>query len=327
MIGTKKIISSILVIVMLISMITTTAFAQENETSGKIDHVLVRINESTIVRVSLIEYANGFFDGSGQLYDYLKGSNSSIALYGVVSGQKYIELIAYANVFFDYDGNVAEALENSPYIDTSIVQTFNIFKGFDTEGNAILEPVIPNIPEVDKTALEAKIAEAEALNEEQYRQDTWAALVQALEAARQAYNDVDATQEQVDEACQALVEAIEALVKPTIYATFKKVSFPPKFGFVITDVDGLPDAAKFSVEYYIKADGQPDLRETTIVNIGEEAGMIFYEPGVNPYDKVNIKIYDEAEEMIWRFNDVMLIVQNSISNMSSQFEIHLTITN
>lgn len=334
MVRTKRAVILLLIIALIISTVTTTAFGQGAETSGTIDYVLVRVNESTIVRVPLIEYANAFYDESGLLYDYLKDQNSTIILYGVVSGQKYIDLIAYANLFFDYEGNVAEALENAPSIDSSVVQTFKVLVGFDDEGNAILEPVAPEVPRVDKTALAEKISEAEGLNEEQYRHDTWEALVQALEAARQVYNNEDATQEQVDEACQSLVDAMDALVIPTINATFRRVTFPPnsKFGFVITGVDGLPDAAKFSVEYYVKekdenGDYIPVLTETDIVNIGEEAGMIYYEPGVDPYDKVNIKIYNEAEDLIWEFNNVILSIGNAAKHMLSQFEIHLTITN
>lgn len=332
LVRTKKIISSMLIMILIMTMITQVAFAQEPEISGAIDHVLVEIDESNIVRVSLIEYANAYLDGSGHLYEYLLGTNPSLSLCGVVSGQKYIIILDYANMFLDYEGNIEAALENAPSIDPSIVQTFNILIGFDEDGNAILEPVIPEVPGADKTALELKISEAEALNEERYRQDTWAVLVQALEVAHQVYNDVNATQDQVDEAVLALEIAINELVIPTINATFRGVYYPPKFGFVITGVDGLLDAAKFSVEYNLKGKDEngneiPVLTETTIVNIGQEAGMIYYDPNVAPYNKVNIKIYNGAEELIWRFNNVILGAPNKVSYMSNQFEINLTITN
>ena len=69
---------------------------------------------------------------------------------------------------------------------------------------------------VDKTALAAAIAEAEALNEADYTEESWAALQTALADAENVLADNDATQDEVDAAKEALEAAVAALIpKPT----------------------------------------------------------------------------------------------------------------
>jgi len=64
---------------------------------------------------------------------------------------------------------------------------------------------------VDKTALAAKVAEAEALKETDYTAETWAVLADALKAAKEVLAQAEATQEDVDNALTALVVAIAGL--------------------------------------------------------------------------------------------------------------------
>ena len=65
----------------------------------------------------------------------------------------------------------------------------------------------------DKTELNDRIGEAEALDKAEYTSNTWAALEKPLEAAKAVAADEDATQAEVDEAKAALDEAMNALVK------------------------------------------------------------------------------------------------------------------
>ncbi|MBE0466980.1 MAG: S-layer homology domain-containing protein, partial [Candidatus Desulforudis sp.] len=69
----------------------------------------------------------------------------------------------------------------------------------------------PEPPEVDKSALEAKIAEAGALVETDYTPETWGPFAEALAAAIDVYENPDATQEEVDSALAALTEAMAGL--------------------------------------------------------------------------------------------------------------------
>ena len=62
---------------------------------------------------------------------------------------------------------------------------------------------------VDTTALEAKLAEAKALNAEDYTEDSFAALTAAITAAEAVLADEEATQEDVD----ALVAAMREFEK------------------------------------------------------------------------------------------------------------------
>ena len=66
---------------------------------------------------------------------------------------------------------------------------------------------------VDRTSLITLITVAGTLRETDYTPSTWAALTQALDAAKAVRDDIDATQPMADEACQALQAAIDALQK------------------------------------------------------------------------------------------------------------------
>ena len=73
-------------------------------------------------------------------------------------------------------------------------------------------PTTPDEPDkVDKTALNEAIAAAEKLNAEEYTADTWAELQTALQAAKSAAEDANATKAEVDEKKAALDEAVENL--------------------------------------------------------------------------------------------------------------------
>ncbi|MBP1964896.1 beta-N-acetylglucosaminidase domain-containing protein [Paenibacillus aceris] len=73
----------------------------------------------------------------------------------------------------------------------------------------------PVIVTADKTALNAKITAAQALNSNSYTAASWSSLQTALTAAVNVSNDANATQAQADEATAALQTAISGLqVKP-----------------------------------------------------------------------------------------------------------------
>lgn len=73
---------------------------------------------------------------------------------------------------------------------------------------------IPGSPvqEVDKTELQAKITEAQALHETSYTLESWAVLQSALNAAVTVNSDPDASQDEVDTALANLENAITSLV-------------------------------------------------------------------------------------------------------------------
>ena len=73
----------------------------------------------------------------------------------------------------------------------------------------------------DKTQLEAKIAEAEAINGADYTEETYTSLVETLEAVKVVVNNAEATQEEVDTALAELEDAVAALVKKPVGKEYK----------------------------------------------------------------------------------------------------------
>lgn len=65
--------------------------------------------------------------------------------------------------------------------------------------------------EVDKTALEKALADAEAIKKGNYTDESWNALQKAIETAKAALEDEKATQDEVDAQVEALTTAVKAL--------------------------------------------------------------------------------------------------------------------
>ena len=69
----------------------------------------------------------------------------------------------------------------------------------------------PEVPEVNKEALEQKITDAKAIKNENYTEASWNALQAAITAAEAVRDNADATQDDVDAQVTALETAINAL--------------------------------------------------------------------------------------------------------------------
>ena len=77
---------------------------------------------------------------------------------------------------------------------------------------AIQALVVYQAPVISKEALQAAYDSSLALTESSYTADSWAAMVAAQSAALTVLENEDATQEEIDQAAQALLNAIKALV-------------------------------------------------------------------------------------------------------------------
>lgn len=107
---------------------------------------------------------------------------------------------------------------------------------------------------VDKSALEAAIAEAKALNEADYTPSTWNTLKDALAFAEEVKNDADATQDEVNAKEAALKAAITGLVgradttklakAMADAAKLKETDYTPKSWKVLSDALSVAEAAK-----------------------------------------------------------------------------------
>lgn len=110
------------------------------------------------------------------------------------------------------DSSSVYANEAFETIGTNI--TYNVIKGSTTEttlrdaGYITGENVVYSL---DITELNAKIAEAEAIDFELYTEDSYAVLTAAIGAAKAVKANVDASQADVDEAIKVIDDAIKAL--------------------------------------------------------------------------------------------------------------------
>ncbi|WIV12984.1 S-layer homology domain-containing protein [Proteiniborus sp. MB09-C3] len=162
-------------------------------------------------------------------------------------------------------------------------------------------------------ALAEAIAEAEQLNKNTYRPETWVDLWKALKNAKVAYSNPASTEEQLSEVLERLLNAMDALLEKniapeeaTIMATYHP-SFIPTFGTVSIQVTNIESAAKFTVVYHLADDkdtGRENLEKTAIADIGQKSGNIFY--NIAQYNTVEISIYDVAGEYICTFESVVL---------------------
>ena len=91
-------------------------------------------------------------------------------------------------------------------------QETGAFSVANVTGDIILTASASEIP-VDKSALAAAIAEAEALVQDDYTSDSWSAFAKELADAKAVLADDDATQQAVNDAAAALESAMEALVE------------------------------------------------------------------------------------------------------------------
>ena len=127
------------------------------------------------------------------------------AMAQVNSADNKDELLGYANVKAAYDDVAAKVQDaTTPQSDLdAAVQSL---------ADALDNPSNPT-PDVDKTALQAKVDEAAGLAEADYTADSWTAYQEALAAAQVVLADDNANQAAVDSALEALTTAQAALVK------------------------------------------------------------------------------------------------------------------
>ena len=126
------------------------------------------------------------------------------------------DLIAEAEALneADYTTGTWNTLETALEAAKTVIANENATQqDIDDAADALRDAIDGLIKRGDKTELNSLIEEAEALDEADYTIGTWAALIEALEAAKDVASDVDATQAEVDEAKAALEAAMDNLIK------------------------------------------------------------------------------------------------------------------
>lgn len=145
----RKIKNTFSLVIMVMTLLMLTSIPVLAESSNYIDSILIEVNEQTVVKVSLSEYSKAdFLQDNSSLFCYLKGENDYMKIHSIYSSNldKYISLSQFSKQMFLNEDNVSIAIENSTALPLETVKTFQEFKGFDGNGDPILEPVIPEEP-------------------------------------------------------------------------------------------------------------------------------------------------------------------------------------
>ncbi|MDR1638721.1 MAG: S-layer homology domain-containing protein [Clostridiales bacterium] len=117
--------------------------------------------------------------------------------------------LAVANALIEAQRALADENATSAEVSDAVAAINSAIAG-------LVEPTPPTPPElVDKTELEAAIATALALTEEDYTEESWLLLANALIEAQGVLADDNATSAEVSDAVAAINNAIAGLVEPT----------------------------------------------------------------------------------------------------------------
>lgn len=218
--GFKKALALLLVLVACLAL-TTQAFAAE---------YTVRAGSS--IKVAMSQTGDGGMDGNvtvsggatatyssseaggvtsgGTFYLYNSGTKTVVATVSAPSSAKIGDVYTVTFTYNAYDGNGNDSGTNT------VVKTVTV-----SDKDSSPDGVVGSTGEVDYSKLKEKIAEAEALNPNDYNQESWDALQKALENAKEALNSK--SQAEVDDALQKLIDAINALVKVDYSALDKAI--------------------------------------------------------------------------------------------------------
>lgn len=114
-----------------------------NEPTGVINSFIMDCNGQKIIVP--LGGATGYafaYSTQNNLYQYLKGSRSYPVVYGIKSGNKYMLMGGAGGYAMNYSlyPTPLGAMQNTAAILTTTLQTYYLFGGFDTFGNAILSP-------------------------------------------------------------------------------------------------------------------------------------------------------------------------------------------
>lgn len=209
----NKLLRLLAVVLVMTLMMATVAFAAETgkvwiSTSESEEGTVAMILTDTTVTDGLVKVT---YDPEVLTYKEVKVNSQYVAMHSVNAGEAGTVLIAWvAPEAYEADGSVLTLIE----VIFEGVQEENTMEATgvaqDAEGNEL------PIGTVDTSALEEAIAKAEEMKEEDYTEESWAALEEAREAAEEVLKDPTATQEEVDEAAAALEEAIAALEEQVV---------------------------------------------------------------------------------------------------------------
>ena len=124
------------------------------EPTGIIDSFIMDCDgQKIIVPLGGIDGYAFAYSTQNNLYQYLKGSNTYPLAYGIQSGGKYMPMGGIDGYAMNYSlySSPLEAMNNTSAISASTVNTFYVFDGFDSFGNAILIPLTNTVESFNPT--------------------------------------------------------------------------------------------------------------------------------------------------------------------------------
>ena len=206
--GLNKIVRLLALVLVLTMMMATVAAAAEagnvwlsvTESANGKDTVAAIVTDTTVTD-GLVKVT---YDPEALTYKGVMVSSEYVAMHSVNAEEAGTVLISWvAPEAYEADGSALSLIEVTFEGKDGAVEAAGI--AHDAEGNQL------TIGSVDTSALEEAIAKAEELTEEDFTEESWAALEEAKENAEAVLADPTATQSEIDAAAEALEEAIAAL--------------------------------------------------------------------------------------------------------------------
>lgn len=157
--------------------------------------------ETYVIEKDGMMYYSFYRDGK-----YKPSGNPEIELKGLDPDKNY-RIEDYVN-----DKVLAEQISGADAVLNTTFSSYLLIRAIE-----IFEPA-------DKAELEAAITEAEELNAEDYTEESWALLAEALEKAKAVFDKEEATQEEVDAAAAELASTKDMLEAPAFENPFTDVA-------------------------------------------------------------------------------------------------------
>ncbi len=204
----NKFLRAVALVIVMCVMMATVAYAAESgqvwlsvsESENGKDTVALIVTDTTVTD-GLVKVT---YDPEVLTYQGVMVSSEYVAMHSVNAAEAGVVLISWvAPEAYESDGSAITLIEVKFEGASEAVEAAGV--AHDAEGNEY------PIGTVDTSALEEALAKAEELTEEDYTEETWAALEEAKEAAEEVLEDPTATQSEIDEAAAALEEAIANL--------------------------------------------------------------------------------------------------------------------
>lgn len=222
------------------------------------------------------------YDPEVLTYQGVMVSSEYVAMHAVNAEEAGVVLISWvAPEAYESDGSAVTLIEVNFEGASDAVEATGL--AHDAEGNEY------PIGTVDTSALEEALAKAEELTEEDYTEESWAALEEAKEAAEEVLEDPTATQEEIDAAAKALEEAIAALeeyVEPVdkseLEKAIKKAKSKKQKDYTKKSYDAMLAALKVAEAVYADEDATQEEVDAATDALNKAIKALVPNTGKNP---------------------------------------------